>query len=339
MSFKSNPAIADYCEMLTSCRPYGSKAEKRFIRDWIAPLGTRVDGYGNHILQIGDSPVLWSSHTDTVHRVGGKQRVRISSKGIVTLDDVTRCLGADCTTGVWIMREMIKAQIPGLYVFHRAEEIGGIGSNHIARKTPSLLDGIKYAIAFDRKGTKDVITHQGSRCCSNKFARSLANQLNKSGVLAYRPDDSGMFTDTANYTSIVPECTNLSVGYERQHSANESQDLEHMQLLLDAILALDVSALTCERDPSLFDDDDMDWLPGRTRNNGSKYFDDAFDARVKSVFGNKNIFDSVSKGPQFDMVSLVAEYPECAAAYLEDMGVSADDFAAFIYDTTGKVRF
>ena len=240
-------------DMLAYKRPAGSKSERKFINRYLRPLGVQTDKAGNVWKRIGNAPVLWSSHTDTVHREAGRQPV-VVSKGIASTYG-SNCLGADCTVGVWLMVEMIKAEVPGLYIFHRAEEIGGLGSDYIAKHNPKLLDGIKFAIAFDRYGTTSIITHQGFRCCSDDFARSLKAQLGPEWKL----DDGGTFTDTANYTDLVPECTNISVGYHRQHHSTETQDLDHAEHLLGLLLSLDVNRLSCVRQPGTYDDYGKGW--------------------------------------------------------------------------------
>jgi hypothetical protein len=274
-------------------RPAGSKAEKAFIKQYLTPLGVRVDQAGNLIKRIGDAPVLWSCHTDTVHYTGGKQSIAYGD-GVVTLCDTKtgpNCLGADDTAGIWLMREMILAQRPGLYIFHRAEERGGIGSSHIAETTPDLLEGIQFAIALDRAGITDVITHQaGGRCCSDKFALSLASQLPTS----FAPCAKGVFTDTANYTHLVPECTNLSVGYYNQHKATERLDLHFLYDLRDALLALDVRDLTVARDHTI-PEDEFSWFPD-------------YDQRK--------------------LVDIVREYPHETADVLRDWGITAEDILA-----------
>jgi hypothetical protein len=212
--------------MLQTMRPAGSKTEESFIKRWIQPLGTESDGYGNQIIRIGDSPVMYSSHTDTVHRDEGSQKIKHAG-GWISLhhkERVASCLGADCTGGVWLMREMILARTPGLYVFHREEEIGGYGSQWIAENNPDLLNGILACIALDRKGTNSIITHQYvGRCASDAFATSMAKQFK-----GFKADDTGSFTDSANYTHLVPECTNLSIGYEDAHSEKERLNLFHL---------------------------------------------------------------------------------------------------------------
>src|SRR5258708_19086192 len=172
-------AINELMGMLSTRRKAGGRQERRFIREWIAPLKMEQDANGNYWKRIGDSTVLWSCHTDTVHRDGGRQKLAWRDKKLVIAAGCkSNCLGADDTAGCWLMRELILAGVPGVYIFHRAEEIGGLGSSWIAKNTPGKLEGLQCAIALDRRGKRDVITFQaGGRCCSNTFADSLATQL------------------------------------------------------------------------------------------------------------------------------------------------------------------
>jgi hypothetical protein len=244
--------LSTLCEMLTYARPYGSATERAYILRYIASLpGATEDPFGNWIVRIGDSPILWSSHTDTVHRFEGRQSVRVNEhEQTIRLSrrakrNGSSCLGADDTVGNFLMREMILANVPGLYVFHYGEEVGGIGSGSIAEYTPELLRPVCFAIALDRQGTGDVITSQfGGRCASDNFARSLARQLPGAYGLA-----KGTFTDTEQYAEIVPECSNISVGYYHAHTPREFIDYAHVSCLLDSLLTLDPSSLVCERDP------------------------------------------------------------------------------------------
>lgn len=253
-------------EMLCTRRPAFSKSERRFIRKYLSPLGMEIDDFGNLSKRIGRAPVLWSCHTDTVHRKGGHQKIEIgrNDKGVniarIHPNADSNCLGADDTAGIWLMREMILANVPGLYIFHRAEEVGGLGSSYIAKETPNALCGIKYAIALDRRGTDSVITYQGyGRGCSDAFARALAQGIGH----GFYPDNTGIFTDTANYMDIVPECTNLSVGYDHEHTARETLNLDHLFRLRKSLINLDVTGLPVERDPTKREydyDDAIHWF-------------------------------------------------------------------------------
>src|ERR1035437_5455067 len=251
--FPSMSKLSTLLEMLTYCRPAGSGAESAFVARFVATLpGATCDPFGNWHVIIGTSPILWSCHTDTVHTTSGRQTVHVTADGVVGLSRRSRhmssCLGADDTAGVWLCHQLILAGVPGHYIFHYGEEIGGEGSSELARYPGDTFAGFKYAIALDRRGTGDVITHQFARCCSDTFAESLAAALNLSG-LDYSPDSTGVFTDTANYTDLIGECTNLSVGYQHAHSERETLDTAFLSRLFAALCTLDPASLVSERLP------------------------------------------------------------------------------------------
>ena len=252
-------------DILSRPRFHESEGEKYMIGKYLAPLpGATFDDHGNIWVQIGDEPVtMFSAHTDTVHK---KTALNVAYKLHTSKDHMLTVkgggvLGADCGTGIWMMLNLIANETPGLYIFHRAEELGRQGSEAIA-KDPALaarLQGIKHCVAFDRKDTTSVITHQlGSRCCSAEFAKALAAQLSL-GAPAWREDDTGSFTDSASYTHIIPECTNLSVGYYDQHTTGESQNLPFASWMANRLLEIDWANLPAVRDPAIIDEDDDFW--------------------------------------------------------------------------------
>ena len=117
-----------------------------------------------------------------------------------------------------------------------------------ASKNKSFADYDKM-ISFDRRGTGSVITHQSSRrCCSDDFAKSLSKELNKNGMVM-SPDDTGVYTDSAEFTSIIPECTNISVGYYKEHTFDEHQDIAHLIKLCQAVIKIDWEKLPTKRNP------------------------------------------------------------------------------------------
>lgn len=248
--------LKDLYRMFSYCRPHDSQTERDFVHKFLIPLDVELDAFGNVYKRIGNNPeIAWSSHIDTVHRAEGFQHLEIyDSKELrLTKDSKSSCLGADDTAGVWLMHQMIKAEKPGLYIFHRGEECGGKGSRWIVRENPALVTGIKTMIALDRRGYKSVITHQvGSRCASNEFGASLADALNINGdhdFFKYDKDEGGSFTDSANYTDLIGECTNLSVGYEGAHGARETQHLNFLCLLRHTLIKLDPAKLVIKRAP------------------------------------------------------------------------------------------
>jgi hypothetical protein len=259
-------------KILSHKRPADSKTEMRIKHEMLAPHD-HVNLFGNYIVTVprkdgGVSSTLFSCHTDTVHSVEGTQTLaydenlkvielyapprepmKVWEPGTVYVPRDRECLGADDGAGMWLMLEMIDAKVPGTYIFHHSEEVGGIGSRTLAREAPSFLGSFTRAIAFDRRGTGDVIDRQkGSTCCSSTFANELAARLNDLGM-DYKPS-AGAFTDTANYTHLIPECTNLSCGYYYEHSDREYLDVKHLARLRAALILVDWDSLPTERDPT-----------------------------------------------------------------------------------------
>jgi hypothetical protein len=147
------------------------------------------------------------------------------------------------------MTEMIKREVPGYYVFHFGEEVGGIGSGDMAKEHSTwLANTFHCAIALDRGGYRDIITHQGGRMtASTAFADSLAASLNHSGPFLYGPSDRGIYTDTAEYSDAIGECTNVSVGYHRAHSEDETLDCDHVLALLESFCSVRIGDLAIVR--------------------------------------------------------------------------------------------
>jgi hypothetical protein len=305
--------------MLESCRPANSLAVQYFLEDWLLPLGCKVDNAGNAILRIGDSRVMWSSHTDTVHAKAGRQRVVVNGDLFkLGYGSQSSCLGADCTTGVWLMREMILNKKPGVYVFHASEEVGGVGSNWLAGNGGKLFDGIDFCIAFDRKGVDSVITHQGGlRCASDAFVDSIVPMLPET----YRADDTGTFTDSANYVDVIGECSNISVGYWNQHTANETQSISHALALREAMLRFDESKLVQSRKAGEIDAEDYGY--------GWRW---GYDSHYQT--GKE--FHRLGGGHGHDsLLRYIKNHPDMIADFLADMGIGVSDLIDFEDSTYG----
>lgn len=272
---RESTLISRLIRMHTYKRPMGSDTEKEFRAEFVAGLpGATEDRHGNWHVRVGANPkALFSCHTDTVHSKDGRQKVYLDAQQFLLLhkslqprrwnkldkpvwqfdEPKSNCLGADDTVGVFLCREMVLAGVEGHYVFHWGEERGCVGSSKIANQDQDFLKQFAVAIAFDRRGYGDVITHQrSSRCASEAFALSLAAQLNFWGPEGRKFDYKpcwGIYTDTAEYADIIPECTNLSVGYSREHSSEEFVYVPHVLALLEAMCKVDIGALTVARDP------------------------------------------------------------------------------------------
>jgi hypothetical protein len=240
-----------------------------------------TDKEKNFILKIGENPeTMFSCHMDTVHTLpkelkdtGNPGYIRLLTMnddseeklrgylwaGVKNRNDekFTPCvLGADDKIGVFIMCELIERKIPGLYIFHAGEECGAPGSRFAAAEYKNTyLKGIKRCIAFDRRGYNDVISFQrGQRRCSKVFAAALADAINKNIMIPndefkFKGEAEGTFTDSCNYSDIIPECTNISIGYFDQHTSSEKFDyLWFFTNFMPALMQVKWDELPTERD-------------------------------------------------------------------------------------------
>lgn len=250
------------------------------------------------------SDALFSSHVDTQDhkplpaKVAGdpdhavmQPLVYDSNFGHIMLDTKSDksggCLGADDGIGVWIMLAMIEAGVAGTYVFHRAEEVGGHAAQAMSHVEKEFLKEHTMAVAFDRPRYNEVIIHQGgSICASAKFGQALAKALNDAdpdGIFEFETSTRGVFTDTKVYRGIIPECVNIGVGYEHQHTQKEFQDYAHALALRDACIKLNWDALPIDRDPSTVANE---WNgSNRGRYNGGMWSDDR---DMGNTWGNPN---------------------------------------------------
>ena len=83
----------------------------------------------------------------------------------------------------------------------------------------------------------------------------------------YAPCDGGIFTDSANFTDLIAECTNCSVGYLHEHHQEEELDVDHLLRLRDALVKIDWTTMPVKREPG--EDDfkyDYSWLNYRSFN-------------------------------------------------------------------------
>lgn len=207
-------------KLLRKTSPKGN--EKTIIGPYLAqylPEGIGSwDKEDNFIAQVGEkSETLFCCHMDTVGKDVVKTRpVLLPKSGFIYTYAQKSCLGGDDRCGILCLIALIRAGVPGTYIFHSGEESGCIGARYIEK----TLDFSKFkrAVEFDRRGEQSVITQMCSRStCSDKFAQAVAAQLG----LGYKPDSTGLFTDVHVYADKIPECTNISVGYQNEHGARE----------------------------------------------------------------------------------------------------------------------
>lgn len=323
--FKTLDVLFDILSRKRRHGTLGDLAYRMDLKRQLAPWHPTQLGEGNIVVKIGESRTMFSSHVDTVHPValcdGSRQKlVHDTVMEMVFLDEKQGCLGADDGNGIFIMLCMIEAGVPGTYVFHTGEEVGGIGSLSLADRHEGFLKQFDRAIAFDRAVrpgcSPEVITHQSSgRCASDEFGQALADALNLADPeLGYWPSDAGVFTDTANYNHVIPECTNLGCFYVDQHGPGESVDLAGLMRLVEACLKVDWESLPTKRDPNEVDDFGCGswgssqwayprdtWVSSKVKKPYSQVLSELtqmWDARVKVFHGKEMTDDEVKAAGQ-----------------------------------------
>lgn len=207
-----------------------------------------LDAFGNAYIHIGDTKpkVLFTAHLDTFSK-GEPEKITHKISGDIIKTNGKSILGADDKAGVTLLMSMIEAQIPGLYYFFTAEEIGRFGSRFAVESDEfnAISSKIKHVISFDRKGYNSIITHQSNmKTCEDSFALSLSSNLNNYGF-KMDLDKTGFYTDSFSFVGHknIKNCTNISVGYFNPHEINEKQDIKFLEKLANACVSIDWNSL------------------------------------------------------------------------------------------------
>lgn len=304
-NFKDSILMKTLTFMLSTKRPHEGSGEYNAL-GWLllhkpSYVSWYFDATGNlHMSNVKDKShrTLFVAHVDTVHNTDGINKIKMTDTVWYAQGSQ---LGADDGAGVAMLMHLMHAGVPGHYVFTRGEECGGVGAKALA-DDDRFLRRFDRAIAFDRRGTTSVITHQGyGRCCSDAFAEELVSQLMVHGdALLYMPDDTGVYTDTAEFTGLVPECTNISIGYQREHSHEEAQSILHLQALAEACMQIQWDELPTVRDPNEVEDY-CDW-----RKEVASY-NERFGAAVRSV-DERPAYDSFSGEDEHELADALRAY-------------------------------
>jgi len=237
-----------FLSLVTKTYPHGHEDE---LLEFLPEL--KKDRVGNYYVMIGgDKPeTMFTSHLDTADRSQRTTYLFSDKEGEdeIIVTDGTSVLGADDKSGVTVMLYMMAHGISGLYYFFIGEERGGIGSHALAdifEEVP-YLHNLKRCVSFDRRNYHSIITSQmGGECCSDEFAEALCDAYNQHGM-SMKPDNTGIYTDSASFIDDIPECTNVSVGYFNEHTGNEKQNISFLERLCKASVSIDWESLPTKR--------------------------------------------------------------------------------------------
>lgn len=318
--------LLKFLEAVRPARTAGEEAHVSTIIKLAEKLGYEPyqDAHGNIVVDnLGSSSaqsrVMFTSHTDSIHRSATHTTQKLKRDGDMITVDLAKtpestCLGADDATGNYIMLRLLQAGVKGVYVFFRDEEIGGLGSSYFATNPMAkpLIEQLTHCISFDRMGYDSIITHQScGRCASDMFADELGKRIkaaDPTGTLDLFADPTGSFTDSANFADLISECSNISVGYFKQHTVKESQDIAFVEKLTAALEKVDWETLPAHRDPREID---YGSLYGSLYDDGYGYVD-----TPSAVEALEEEIDNIYRYGSTYATDLTINQPELAAALL-----------------------
>ena len=245
-----------FLKLTSKTYPYGNEY---LLIELLSEYNFKEDSHGNFFIIVpkpnGDiSDTMFTCHLDTYYRnirihtyVEDPVKVTHEFEGDFITSDNTTILGADDKAGMVILLNMISEKVPGLYYFFIGEEVGRFGSGDLSKNFDIFLSSneipkINKCISFDRKGYDSITTKQFSkRCCSDEFATDLLTKINEYGF--WYEHTNGGRTDSHEFIGIIPECTNLSVGYFGEHTVFEKQDIEFLEMLSITLTQIDWDSL------------------------------------------------------------------------------------------------
>lgn len=224
---------------------------RRFLIKFSVPFDSDIPR--NYIVtkaspELGPKPLI-CVHLDTVNRVSPPPtQAQIKTRnGIVSLipsaDPGLKCLGADDRAGVWIALSLIEyyystptSYCPYYFGFFDLEECGGVGSESFASSHhyPEQPGTYQCFIGLDR----------GSRLGVQNIATYGYDNRDLLGhVQALLPEfdlQMGSFSDCSNLSGMTEDldfvpCFNISVGYQHEHSLQETLSIAQMEHTLRAL--------------------------------------------------------------------------------------------------------
>ena len=200
-----------------------------------------------YVVGDGKDPTLFCSHFDTADSVSTAVHHGFYNSTIHT--HCKSILGADDKVGVAIMVYLIINKVPGTYYFFAGEEVGRRGSLAAVEENPDKFKRFDRAISFDRRGTGSIISKQlGSLCASDGFVDGLVRAFGAHSI-KMENDPTGLYTDTASFADIIPECTNISAGFDNEHTAYETLNIDYAWQIARAAAAISWDSLPTNRDP------------------------------------------------------------------------------------------
>lgn len=202
------------------------------LNDFLTNKYPKVEYTEDYIYAEGTIPIMLIAHVDTVFREPIRNfwynERKMSYKGLIGL-------GADDRAGVFSIIQIIHRGYRPYVLFTTEEETGGYGAHMFTMEHP-VPPNIKYMIELDRAGNNDCVFYE----CDN---RSFVDYVESYGF----SEAIGSFTDIS---IIMPDWeiagVNLSIGYQHEHTANETLFLRPMYNTINKVCKMLDNAVFCD---------------------------------------------------------------------------------------------
>ena len=175
-----------------------------------------------HLGAVADQ-LAWDNHGN-IWGYKGKPHTLLSAH----LDSVPGSPGFDDWAGVMVILHAAQACPDVAWLLTVDEEIGQRGASFAQPN----IDGIKRAVVFDRHGDSDCVYYSGSLTYASKpHADRLCAELAEHG-LGYVPCEGGL-SDARILKDHWPT-VNLSVGFDHEHTAEATLDIDALMKAMKA---------------------------------------------------------------------------------------------------------
>ena len=211
---------------LESLFKLSQKSLLKVLNDFLNKKYKKVIKTKDFIFAEGEIPVMLVAHCDTIFTELPTQIYYDESKNVMWSP---QGLGADDRAGVYSIIKIIRSGLRPHILFTTNEELGGLGASAFVRKYPEpIVEGIKYIIELDRRGTNDCVFYE----CDNP---DFTTYVESFGFC----ENWGTFSDIS---IICPKWkiagVNLSTGYENEHSQLEMLHISPMLQTINKVIKM-----------------------------------------------------------------------------------------------------
>lgn len=188
---------------------------KRFLIKELDKYYTNIIIKPKYIIAEGNIPVVLMSHMDTVFL---KPPVNIYYDSRVNVMWSPEGLGADDRAGIFsIIKLLRRGYLPSI-IFTTDEELGCLGAKKLIKDITNPIVPVNFIIELDRRGEQDCVFYN---CNNPEFQEYI--------------ESFGFLFNVGSYSDISIICpdwgiagVNLSIGYEDEHSKQETLNITNM---------------------------------------------------------------------------------------------------------------